>query len=98
MICHTDYTPIPFDTPLQLVSRVLNPTAGMWSMDATDNVKAQFTLQAEPPDAPLTVWATFNFLQLGEGAREIMCLKRDIVRSKLQELGILGCGCDPAGK
>lgn len=92
----TDYTPIPFDTPLQLVSKILNPTAGMWSMDATDNVKAQFTLQSSPAgDGPITVWAVFSFLQLGEGARPIMCLPVAEARAQLRALGF-GCLCAKA--
>jgi hypothetical protein len=93
----SDYTPIPFDTPLQLVPRVLNPTAGMWSMDNPDNVKIVFTLQAAPPASPLTVWGVFSFLVLGEGARPFICMDPGEARAELRKLGI-GCGSCGCGR
>ncbi|MGH3514302.1 MAG: hypothetical protein ACRDRB_18820, partial [Pseudonocardiaceae bacterium] len=67
-----DYTPVPTDTPLHLVTRVLNPTVGLWAWDNPDNVKATFTINGFVPAAPFTVWVVFGFYQLASDGMKYM--------------------------
>ncbi|HZU82018.1 MAG TPA: hypothetical protein VE987_03830, partial [Polyangiaceae bacterium] len=86
-----DYTPIPDETPLQSVPRLLSAAVGVWTLDNPDNVKATFTLQTIPNAAseetalPMTVWLNFAFLMLGSGGREFLCLDAGTCRKRLKE-------------
>jgi hypothetical protein len=90
-----DYTPIPDETPLQSVAKLLSSSVGIWTMDTPDNVKATFTLQslpnaqAETTGFPLTAWVNLSFLMLGGGCREYLCLDPCEARRRLwQDHGI----------
>jgi hypothetical protein len=86
-----DYTPIPDETPLQSVPRLLSAAAGIWTLDNPDNVKAYFTLQAIPNAAseetalPMTVWLNLAFLMLGAAGREYLCVDAKTARCRLKE-------------
>jgi hypothetical protein len=86
----SDYSPIPADTMLQLVPSILNPTAGMWSMNNPDNVKAQLTMQSSPPAAPLTVQCVFSFIVLGDGGQRYLCMSEEAARDALCKMNVPG--------
>lgn len=90
-----DYSPVPTDTPLVLIPRVLNPTVGLWSWDNPDNVKATFTINGFVPAAPFTVWVVFSFYQLASDGLRFMAMPRHCAREELYKRGVL-CPC-PAG-
>jgi len=82
-----DYSPIPTDTPLQMVPPILRKAAGIWFMESPDNAKVQFTLVSVPPGgaqaAPITVWVTLAFLVLGYGAENFTKLRPMEARAQL---------------
>jgi len=83
-----DYSPIPTQTPLQMVPTVLDGAVGVWALNEPDNCKMRFTLIAAPAgNPPLTVWFVFSFLVLGEGGDRYLCLDRDRARALLHERG-----------
>lgn len=87
-----DYSPVPTDTPLHLVSKTLNPTVGLWSWNNPDNVKATYTIQGFVPAAPFTVWTVFAFYVLAsEGMKYFSMPRRDAI-ARLMAAGIL-CPC-----
>lgn len=91
-----NYFPIPSQTPLQMVPQVLSRAAGIWHLNSPDNVKMDFTLIATPPgEGPLTVWATFSFLVLGEGGEQFLCLSPRQARAQLRAMGYGGPCCAP---
>lgn len=92
-----DYSPVPTDTPLIMVPRVLNPTVGLWAWDNPDNVKATFTINAYVPAAPFTVWAVFGFYQLASGGEQYMSMPRHCARDELIKRGVL-CPCPSTGQ
>jgi hypothetical protein len=93
-----DYVPIPFATPVQSVSGILSPSAGIWKMDNAANVNALFTLMKAPAGGPpITVWCMFSFFVLAgsAGARNWLCKPRkEAYRILRDEYGI-GCTCGP---
>lgn len=91
-----DYSPVPSDTPLILIPRVLNPTVGLWSWDNPDNVKATFTINAYVPAAPFTVWVVFAFYTLASSGYEYLCMPRECARQELIKCGVL-CPCPSTG-
>jgi hypothetical protein len=82
-----DYSPVPEETPLQSVEELLNASAGIWSMDNPDNVKARFTLAAltQPTALPFTAWLTMGFLVLGSEGQRFMCLDACEARARLKD-------------
>lgn len=89
-----DYTPIPDETPLQAVPRLLAAAAGIWSLDNPDNVKATFTMQSVPngsptPGFPFTVWINFAFLRLAPEGTKYLCCPAPEARKRLCDLGCL---------
>jgi hypothetical protein len=82
-----DYSPIPVDTPLQSAKRTLDKSAGAWGWDNPDNAFATFTLIAVPPADAFTVWWTFSFLVLGEGADPYLCMPVREARAHLLKYG-----------
>jgi hypothetical protein len=91
-----DYSPVPTDTPLILVPRVLNPTVGLWAWDNPDNVKATFTINGFVPAAPFTVWLVFSFYQLASDGLKFMSMPRHCAREELVKCGVL-CPCPSTG-
>ncbi|HTA17768.1 MAG TPA: hypothetical protein VK989_00665 [Polyangia bacterium] len=91
-----DYSPVPTDTPLELVPAVLNPTVGLWAWDNPDNVRARFTINGFVPAAPFTVWLVFGFYQLASRGCDFLRLDRQCARDKLIKCGVI-CPCPPAG-
>jgi hypothetical protein len=89
-----DYSPVPTDTPLILIPKVLNPTVGLWAWDNPDNVKAIYTINGFVPAAPFTVWTTFAFYQLASDGLRFMSMPRHCAREELYKLGVL-CPCPP---
>jgi hypothetical protein len=89
-----DYSPLPTDTPLALVPKVLNPTVGLWAWDNPDNVKATFTINSPPPAAPFTVWMTFGFYQLASDGFPFLNMPRECAQEDLIKCGLL-CPCAP---
>lgn len=83
----TDYAPISAFTPIQLVPGVLSRAAGVWAMSMAESVNAQFQLVAAPTglDAPFNVWMVFEFLALGEGGDEWLCLSRSEAYQRLRD-------------
>jgi hypothetical protein len=91
-----DYSPIPVQTPLELVPSVLARSAGVWAMDNPDNVKMRFTLIETPPgDGPLTVWVQFSFLVLADvNERDaFQCMPFHQARKLLRDRYGIGCSC-----
>lgn len=96
-----DYSPIPTDTPLQMVPSILRKAAGIWFMESPDNVKAQFTLASVPPGGaqavPITVWVTLAFLVLGYNSENYLRLRPLDARAQLNAaLAALRQGYAPA--
>lgn len=89
-----DYSPVPTDTPLYLVSRVLNPTVGLWSWDNPDNVKATYTINGFVPASPFTVWTVFAFYQLASDGLKYFSMSREEARCRLIKCGVI-CPCPP---
>jgi hypothetical protein len=90
LLCRTrnglDYMPIPVDVPLQSAKRVLDKSSGIWSLQsAGDNAFASLTLIATPPAPQFTVWWTFEFLVLGEGADPYLCMDPKAARAELRK-------------
>lgn len=92
-----DYTPIPDETPLQLVPQLLSAAAGIWYLDEpADNVKATFTLAASPNQSmPFTCWLGLVFLVLSNDAASYLCKSAPEALAELARRGAL-C-CPPAG-
>lgn len=84
-----DYNPVPNDTPLFLVSRVLNPSVGMWAWDMPDNVKATYTIIGFVPAAPFTVWTTFGFYVLASSGLPYLAIPRQTAIQRLVAAGVL---------
>lgn len=85
----TDYTPIPEETPLQLVPPLFAPSIGIWRMVNPENVKAQFTLQTPQASDPFTVWLTFCFLILASSGTDYFSISDSDARNRLRALGLL---------
>jgi hypothetical protein len=88
-----DYTPIPDETPLQFVPSLLSVAAGVWKLnEPADNVKATFTLAAQPnTPPPFTAWVGFVFLVLSKDAAGFLCMDRRAAYAELQRRGLLCC-------
>jgi hypothetical protein len=91
-----DYSPVPNDTPVTLIPKILNPTVGLWSWDNPDNVKATFTINGYVPAAPFTVWVVFGFYQLASDGLKYMSMPRHCARDELIKCGVL-CPCPSTG-
>lgn len=91
-----DYSPVPTDTPLTLIPKILNPTVGLWAWDNPDNVKATFTINGFVPAAPFTVWLVFGFYQLASDGLKYMSMPRQCARDELIKCGVL-CPCPMTG-
>jgi|GEM_PF-2689088 len=81
-----DYSPIPSDTPLQMIPSILRKAAGIWHLENPDNVKCQFTLSSTPQSAspPFTVWLSFAFLCLSPAGANYLRLSAQEARAQLQ--------------
>jgi hypothetical protein len=82
-----DYAPVPEETPLQSVVRLLNAGAGVWALDNPDNVKARFTLASlqQPTALPFTAWLTLCFYVLGPEGQKYLCMDADTARKVLRD-------------
>ena len=92
-----DYNPIPVQTPIQLVARVLNGSVGTWAMNNPDNIKLRTMLTSAPTgtSGPVTLWCVFAFMVLEAGAEPYLCMKGSDARAELRRRGYR-CAC-PSG-
>jgi hypothetical protein len=84
-----NYTPIPDETPLQVLPAALSASAGIWRMVNPENLKVKFTVAAAAQSSPFTVWLNFTFLMLAAEGEQFLCVPTDEARRRLCSMG---CG------
>jgi len=93
-----DWAAIANPTPLQMIPRILNPTAGQWALDTTAQAFGTVQVNAQQPADDFTVWFLISFLCLGPGGGPFLCMQREDAIRELARLGVFCCGPGEIGR